>query len=105
MQTEETFRGIVGFLVVHMRRADEVVILVAVGRKGHTAMEEDLQIGPHLVNILFAGDFKHAMDHGHHPGRYTRKVRHVLRHGDFSDAVALFLEIGEQGDTLGRNTH
>ena len=68
-----------------------------VGREGHSTVEEHLKVGPHLVDGAFAGYFQHAGEHGEHPGGHSGEVGDVLADGLAGDAVALHLEVGEQG--------
>ena len=50
LQTEEAFRGIVGLHVVHFLAANHAMILLSVGSKRHTAVEEHFQVRPYLIN-------------------------------------------------------
>ena len=34
----------------------ELLVLLAVRRKGHAAMEEDLEVGPQLAEVVLTGD-------------------------------------------------
>ena len=77
LQTEEALRGVVGFHIVHAGIGDEAVILLAVGRKRHAAVEEHLQVWPHFAYRL-AGELYHAVEHRHHPRRHAAEVRDVL---------------------------
>ena len=105
LQAKEALRGVVGLHVAHPRRADQPVVLLAVGGKGHAAVEEDFEVGPDFVQVALARNFQHAVDDGHHPRGHAAQVGHVLAEGNFGDAVALFLEVGEQGNLLGRCAH
>jgi hypothetical protein len=40
---------------MHVRRSNELLILLAIRSKSDTAMEEDLQIRPYLLQMLLAG--------------------------------------------------
>ena len=82
---------------MHLRRGDEFLILLAIRRKSHPSVEEYLQIGPHLFEVLLAGDLHDTRQYAEHPRRNARDTGHVLVETLMSDAVALDLEVGEQG--------
>ena len=67
LNTEEALAGIVRLHIVHIRRGYQLLILLAIRRKGHTTMEEHLDIGPHLLQMLFARHLHHTGQHGEHP--------------------------------------
>ena len=67
LNAKEPFAGVVGLHVVHVGVMNNVPILLTIGRKRHSAMEEHLQIGPNLVNATFSADFEHPGEHTHHP--------------------------------------
>ncbi len=49
LYAEEALGGVVGLHVVHVGLGDECFVRLAIGREGYTAVEEHLQIGPHLL--------------------------------------------------------
>mgnify|MGYP003485374954 CR=1 FL=1 len=55
-----------GFYLENMH-AYELIVLLAVRCKGHTAVKEDLEIGPQFIDALLAGDVEHVFEHCHHP--------------------------------------
>ena len=90
---------------MHVRRSDELLILLAVRRKGDAAMEEHLQVWPHFLQMLLAGKLHHTHQHTEHPARNTRDIGHVLVQGFMGNAVALHLEIAEQSCLLLWHAH
>ena len=105
LQAKEAFGGVVRLHVVHRRRSDKALVLLAVGREGHTAVEEDLQVGPYVFEVLLAAKLHHAVQDGEHPRGHAAQVRHVLPNGFASDAVALDFEVAEQGCGFLRHTY
>ena len=105
LETKEAFAGIIGFHIAHTGRAYQLLVLLAVGREGHAAMEEHFEVGPDLVQRGGSCEFHHPRKDGHHPRGDTADIRHVLVHGDACNLVALLLEIGKQGHALGRCAH
>ena len=105
LEAEETLAGIVRFHIMHLGRGDQALVLGTVGREGHAAVEEDLEIGPDLFQMRLAGQFHHTRQDRHHPGRNTADVGDVLVHGLAGDAVALDLEVGDQRRLLFGDTH
>ena len=59
LQAKEALAGVVGLHVVHLVARDEAFVLLTVGREGHAAVEEHLQVGPHLLQVLLAAQFHH----------------------------------------------
>ena len=59
-------------------------------------MEEHLQIGPDLINMLLARYLKHTHQHAEHPRRNARKVSDILVETFMGYAVALHLEVAKQ---------
>ena len=49
LQSEETLAGVIGLHIAHLRRADDLLILVAIGREGNAAVEKHLEVWPYLV--------------------------------------------------------
>ena len=90
---------------MHAGRGDELLVLLAVGREGHTAVEEHLDVGPHLLQVRLARHLHHTGEHGEHPRGHARDVRHILRHRLTGYPLALHLEVGEQRRLLLRHTH
>ena len=105
LQSEESLAGIVGLHVVHTGRRDELLVLLAVRGKGYTAMEEHLQVGPHLFQVVLAAEFHHPYQNTEHPARHTRNVGDVLVHCLAGYAVALHLKVAQQCCLLARYAH
>ena len=89
---------------MHLRRGNQPLVLAAVGREGHTAVEKDFQIGPDFFEMRLAGEFHHALEHRHHPRRHAADVGHVLIHRLAGDAVALDFEVADQRRLFLRDT-
>ena len=89
LESEETFRCIVGFHVAHARRRDEAMILFAVGGESHSAVEEHFEVGPHLIDGLCTGALEHFHQHGHHPRGHACDGSHIFVKGFFGDEFAL----------------
>ena len=49
LYAEETLGGIVGLHVVHVGLRYQLLVRLAIGCEGYTAVEEHLQIGPHVL--------------------------------------------------------
>ena len=81
---------------MHIRRSDELFILLAVRSKGNTAMEEYLQIRPYLFQMLLAGKFHDTHQHAEHPARNTRDIGYVLIHRFAGNKVAFHFEIAQE---------
>jgi len=105
LQTEESLAGIISLHIMHVGRCDELLILLAIRRKGNAAVEEYLQVWPYLFQMFLARYFHHTHQHAEHPTRHARYVGHVLVQGLMCDAVALHLEIAQQGGFLLRHTY
>ena len=105
LYAEETLAGVVGLHVVHVWRRYQLFILLPVWREGHAAMEEYLQVGPHLVEVFLARQLHDTGEHGEHPRRNTAEVGHVLVERLLCDALAFLLEIAEQSRGLLRHAH
>ena len=105
LQAEEALAGIVSLHIMHVRRSDELLILLAVRREGDAAMEEHLQVWPHFLQMLLAGKLHHTHQYAEHPARNTRDIGHVLVQGFMGNAVALHLEVAEQSRLLLWHTH
>ena len=105
LNTKETLAGVVGLHIVHIGRRYQLLILLAIGRKGYTTMEEHLDIGPHLLQVLLASHLHHTGQHGEHPRGHTRDICHVLIHRLTGYPFALYLEVGKQGRLLLRHTN
>ena len=67
LNTEETLTGIIGFHIMHVGRGDELLILFAVRREGHTTVEEYLDIRPHFLQMRLTRQFHHTGQYGEHP--------------------------------------
>ena len=67
LYAEESLRGVVRLHVVHAVALYDVLVLRAVGRERDAAVEEHLQVGPHLVEALLARQLEHAHQHAEHP--------------------------------------
>ena len=100
LYAEESLRGVVSLHVVHLPRRDYLLILLAVWLKCYAAMEEDLKVWPHVLDVLLARQLQHPHEHAQHPRWHARYVGHVLAHALTGYAVALQLEVGEQGGAL-----
>ena len=105
LYAEEPFAGIIGLHVMHVWTGDEMLVLLPIGREGHTAMKEHLNVGPHFFQMGLARQLHHAVQHGEHPRRHAAQVGHVLRHGLTGYAVTLDLKVGEQCRLLRRNAY
>ena len=68
-------------------------------------MEEHLDVGPHLFQVLLARHLHHTGEYGEHPRGHTRDIRHILVHRLPGNALALHLEVREQGRLLLGYTH
>ena len=67
-------------------------------------MEEHFQVGPYIVDVLLARNLKHTHQHAEHPRRDAGEIGDVLLEAFVRYAVALHLEVGEQGCLLLRHT-
>ena len=67
LQAEEALAGVIRLHIVHLRRGDELLILLTVRREGHTPVEEHLDIGPHVFQMRLARYLHHPGEHGEHP--------------------------------------
>ncbi len=105
LQSEEALAGIVCFHVVHAGRGDELFVLLAVRRESHAAVEEHLQVGPHLLEMRLARYLHYPCQHGEHPRGHSADVRHVFPYRLPRYALALFLEVGEQGGGFLGHSH
>ena len=105
LDAEETFRSVVGLHVVHARRADNLLVLVAIGCKGDAAVEKHFQVRPHFVERLGTRQLQHAHQHRQHPRRHTAQVGHVLVHRLSGYAVTLHLEVAQQCCMLLRHAY
>ena len=90
---------------MHLRRLDQALVLLAVGREGHAAVEEDFQVRPHFFEMVLAGEFQHARQDREHPGRHAADVGHVFVEGFGRDPLAFDFEIAEQGRFFLRHPH
>ena len=68
-------------------------------------MEENLQVGPYLVDAFLARNLKHTHQHAEHPRRHTRQIGYVLVKTLVCNAVALQLEVGQQSRLLLGHTY
>ena len=100
LYAEEALTGVVGLHVVHVRLGDELLILLSVGREGHTAVKKHFQVGPHLFEMLLARQLHDTCQHGEHPRRHATEVGDVLVQGLTGYAVTLHLEVTQQGCLL-----
>ena len=105
LYAEESLTGIVGLLVVHAWRCDEVLVLLAVGSKGHASVEEHFEVGPHLFQMLLSRELHDPLQDGEHPRWHSRQVGDVLRHGLACYAVALDFEVAQQSRLLAGCAH
>ena len=105
LDTEESLAGVVGLHIVHPGRGDELFVLLTVRRESHTAVEEHLDVGPHLLQVLLARHLHHTGEYGEHPGGDAREVGDVLVHRLTGNALTLQFEVGEQGRLLLRHPH
>ena len=71
MESEESFRSIVGFHVVHLVGRDEAQVLFAVGGESYASVEEHFEIGPHLGEVFGTRNLHQAHQHSHHPRGHT----------------------------------
>ena len=71
LYAEEAFGGVVSLHVVHVRLGDELLVLLPVRCEGDAAMEEHLQIGPYLLQMLLAAQLHHTYQYGQHPRRHA----------------------------------
>ena len=67
LKAEETFRGIVRLHIVHAWLGYQLPVLLAIGSKGHSAVEEDFQIGPHLFQTVYSCLLQNLQQDGKHP--------------------------------------
>ena len=67
LQTEEALTGIIGLHIMHVRRGNELLVLLAIRCKGHSSVEEHLQVRPNLLQMGLTCDFHHAVQNGEHP--------------------------------------
>ena len=67
LNAEESLAGVIGLHIVHPWRGDELFVLFAVGRKGHTAVKEHFDVRPHLFQMRLARHLHHTGQHGEHP--------------------------------------
>ena len=63
LQAKEALAGIIGLHIVHVRTGNQLLILLTIGREGHTAMEEHLQIGPYFLQMSLARQLHHAVQY------------------------------------------
>ena len=68
-------------------------------------MEEHLQVGPHLFQVLLACEFHDTCQHGEHPRGHTREVGHILTDGLTGYAVTLHLKVAEKCCFFLRHTY
>ena len=59
-------------------------------------MEEDFEVGPHLLQMFLAAQLQDAHEDAQHPRRHTRDVGDVLVHCLAGDAVALQLKVADE---------
>ena len=90
---------------MHIGRGDDLLILRTVGREGDAAVEEHLEVRPHLFKVFFARYLEHAHQHRQHPRGNARQVGNILLDGFVRNAVAFHLKVGEQGRLLFRCAH
>ena len=105
LQSKETLAGVIGLHVVHVVGRYHPLILLAIRSEGDTAMEEALQVGPHLIEVLLSGEFQHPDQYAQHPRGNSRDIGNVLSHGLLGYTVTLQLEIAQQGSGLARHPH
>ena len=67
LNTKEALGSIIRFHIVHLRTGNKAFVLFTIGRERHTSVEEHFKVGPHLIQSLLARNFKHTMNHSHHP--------------------------------------
>ena len=67
LNAEESLAGVIGLHIVHPWRGNQLLILLAVGREGHSAVKEHLDIRPHLFQMRLARHLHHTGQHGEHP--------------------------------------
>ena len=90
---------------MHVGRRYQFPVLLAIGSECHTAMEEHLQVGPHLGQVVLASNLQHTVHHGEHPRGHTAEVGNVLLNSLVGNAVALQFEIRQQCSFLLGHTH
>ena len=71
LNAKEALGSIIRFHIVHLRAGNKAFVLFTIGRERHTSVEEHFKVGPHLIQSLLARNFKHTMNHSHHPRRHT----------------------------------
>ena len=81
------------------------LVLLAVGREGHSAVEKHFDVGPHLFKVLLARQFHDPCQHGEHPRGHSAQVGDVLVERLAGYAVALHLEVVEQRGLLLGHSH
>ena len=65
--TKEALAGIVGLHIAHSGEIDEFLVLLAVGCERYAAVEEHLEVGPYVTDVLLARDVEHTGEDGEHP--------------------------------------
>ena len=61
LDAKETLAGIVRLHIVHVGRGDELLVLLAVGRKRHSTVEEHLKVRPYLLQMCLTRYLHHTV--------------------------------------------
>ena len=78
LHREEALAGVVGVEEMHLAHVADCLILLPVRLKGNTPVEEDFQIGPHLMQTGFARFLEHLPEDDEKPRGHTAQVGHIL---------------------------
>ena len=90
---------------MHVRRSNELLILLAIRCKGNTTMEENLQVWPYFFQMLFAGKFHDTYQYAEHPAWNTRDISNILIQGFLRNTVALHLKVAQESSFFLRHTY
>ena len=90
---------------MHALRRQDAAVLLPVGAKSHTSMEEDLQTGPHIEEVVGAPELQHTAQHRQHPAGHTAQIGDILGHHLACYALALLLKVAQQGSGLAGHPH
>ena len=103
LRAEIAFGGVVRLHIVHLRAADNLLVLFAIGCEGHSAVEEHFQVGPHFFQRLPSRFIQDMLDEHQHPRRHAGQVGHVRADGLSRNSLHLRLEFAHQGRLFARH--
>lgn len=97
---EEPLRGIISIYKMHLSGVGDLAIDLAIRFKRDAAMEEDLEIGPCIGDLIDTSESHHLLDDREEPGRDTRDIGDIGISGGTHQSREFILPIGEKSRLL-----